>query len=288
METAIEAMLGRYDAIDLPGKKNAIKEITQEIVLCGLSRAGFFDKAAFYGGSALRIFYGLDRFSEDLDFSLIHANPDFEISAYFPMIKKEVGAYGLDFEASEKQKTADSSIKSAFLKGNTKEHILMFYPRSDVSGVAANELIKIKLEVDVDPAPGAGFEHKLRMLPSPYQVRLYDLPSLFAGKIHAVLCRAWRDRVKGRDLYDYLFYVSHGARVNMALLQAKLAESGMIETDTTLDEDLLRQLLCERFESIDFEAAKEDVADFVKDRNALRTWSLELFRKTAEQYAYSR
>lgn len=284
MNTAIEAMLGRFEAKDLSSKKNAIKEVTQEIVLCGLSRAGFFDKAAFYGGSALRIFYGLDRFSEDLDFSLIHADPDFDISAYFPMIRKEVGAYGLDFTVSEKQKTVDSGIKSAFLKGNTKEHILMFYPRTDISGIPANELIKIKLEVDTDPAPGAGFEHKLRMLPSPYQVKLYDLPSLFAGKIHAVLCRAWRDRVKGRDLYDYLFYVSHGASVNMALLQAKLAESGMIEADTMLDEDLLNQLLSERFDAIDFEAAKEDVADFVKDRASLRAWSAEFFKKSTEEY----
>ena len=281
-------MLSRYDAKDLPAKKNAIKEITQEIALCGLSRSGFFDKAAFYGGSSLRIFYGLDRFSEDLDFSLIHKDPNYDITVYFPMIQKEAAAYGLGFETTEKRKTADSGIKSAFLKGNTKEHILMFYPQTDISGIANNELIKIKIEVDVDPAPGAGFEHKLRMLPTPYQVRMYDLPSLFAGKIHAVLCRAWRNRVKGRDLYDYLFYVSRGASVNMQLLQAKLAESGMIGANTGLNEKLLRQLLCERFDAIDFEAAKEDVADFVKDRAALNTWSPDLFRQSTEQYDFQK
>lgn len=205
-------MMSRYDAKDLMTKKNAVKEVAQEIVLCGLSRAGFFDKAAFYGGSALRIFYGLDRFSEDLDFSLVQKDPDFDITKYFPMVRKEAAAYGLDFEAAEKHKSADSNIRSAFLKGNTKEHILKFYPRTETSGIPANELIKIKLEVDIDPALGAGFEHKLRMLPSPYQVRLYDLQSLFAGKIHAVLCRAWRNRVKGRDLYDYAFYISGNAR----------------------------------------------------------------------------
>ncbi len=78
-------MLKTYDINNIYDRKNAMKEIMQEIVLCGLSRAGFFKKAAFYGGTALRIFYGLDRFSEDLDFSLETADPAFDLSAYFPV-----------------------------------------------------------------------------------------------------------------------------------------------------------------------------------------------------------
>jgi len=282
MKNAIEEMLARYDTKELGEKKNAIKEITQEIVLCGLSRAGFFDKAAFYGGSALRIIYGLDRFSEDLDFSLLCKDPDFNITSYFPMIRKEAAAYGLDFDVTEKKKTADSTIRSAFMKGNTKEHILVFFPRTDTAGIPANELIKIKLEVNTDPAPGAGYEHRIMMLPSPYQLKLYDLPSLFAGKIHAVLCRAWKNRVKGRDLYDYVFYISRNAAVNMTLLQAKLAESRVIEEGVILGEETLKKMLCERFDSIDFNDAKEDVADFLKNRAVLDVWSADYFKQLTE------
>ncbi|NDV60797.1 nucleotidyl transferase AbiEii/AbiGii toxin family protein, partial [Bacteroides sp. 519] len=125
--------------------KNVLKEVMQEIVLCGLSRADFFAHAAFYGGTALRIFYGLDRFSEDLDFSLIDADPDFNLSSYFPILEKEIQSYGLRVQINTKKKTKDSDIQSAFLKGNTKEHLLMFYPEdSAFSSIPKNEVIKIK------------------------------------------------------------------------------------------------------------------------------------------------
>lgn len=138
----------------------------QEIVLCGLSRAGFFKKAAFYGGTALRIFYGLDRFSEDLDFSLEAEDLDFDLTAYFPVLEKEVKAFGLNVEIQEKEKTKESTIRSAFLKGNTKEHLLLFYADEKVAGsVAKNEAVKIKFEVDVNPPAFASFEHKYRLLP---------------------------------------------------------------------------------------------------------------------------
>ena len=128
MNHVITEMLNQYHAAGLTDKKNAVKEIMQEIVLCGLSRAGFFQKAAFYGGTALRIFYGLDRFSEDLEFSLATPDPAFELASYFPTLKKEVASYGLNTEISEKAKTKESAIKSAFLKGSAKEHMLLSGP----------------------------------------------------------------------------------------------------------------------------------------------------------------
>lgn len=140
---------------------------------------------------------------------------DFDLTAYFPVLEKEVKAFGLNVEIQEKEKTKESTIRSAFLKGNTKEHLLLFYADEKVAGsVAKNEAVKIKFEVDVNPPAFAAFEHKYRLLPVPYEVRLYDMPSLFAGKIHAVICRAWQSRIKGRDLYDYVFYLSRGAAVN--------------------------------------------------------------------------
>ena len=217
MQTIISQMLEQYRADSLGEERNALKEVVQEVALCGLSRAGFFKSAAFYGGTALRIFYGLDRFSEDLDFSLTAPNPSFDLKAYFPILESEVRATGLNFTVEEKVKSAESNIRSAFLKGNTKEHILNFFQGQDSSALHPGEITRIKFEVDIAPPAFAAFETKYRLLPSPYEVRLYDLPSLFAGKIHAVLCRAWKNRVKGRDLYDYVFYLAKGAAVNLAV-----------------------------------------------------------------------
>ena len=278
MQQVLSQMLSKYQINNIEDKKNAIKEIVQEIVLCGLSRGGFFKEAAFYGGTALRIFYGLDRFSEDLDFSLITQNPDFDLTKYFPYIENETKSLGLNFNVTEKIKSVDSNIKSAFLKGNTKEHILSFYEDSEDSKfINKEEAIRIKFEVDINPPTGATYETKFGLLPSPYQVRLYDLQSLFAGKIHACLCRNWKSRVKGRDFYDYIFFLSIGAKVNLENLKAKLVQSKFINEDCDLTIDNLKALLNERFESLDIEQAKQDVLPFIKDKTKLDLWSKEFF-----------
>ena len=280
MNTAIEQMLKNYRIENIYDQKNAMKEIMQEIVLCGLSRAGFFQKAAFYGGTALRIFYGLDRFSEDLDFSLVTADPDFDLTVYFPVLEKEVRAFGLHVTIQEKEKTKESNIRSAFLKGNTKEHLLLFYADEDLAGsVARSEVVKIKFEVDINPPEYAGFEHKYRLLPTPYEVNLYDMPSLFAGKIHAVLCRAWKSRIKGRDLYDYVFYLSRGSAVNQKHLRARLLQSGFISEDVECTLPELRHMLYERFDTIDFRQAKQDVEPFIRDTASLNMWNADFFKQ---------
>lgn len=278
MQQVLNQMLAKYQINNIEDKKNAIKEIVQEIVLCGLSRGGFFKEAAFYGGTALRIFYGLDRFSEDLDFSLITQNPDFDLTKYFPYIENETKSLGLNFNVTEKIKSVDSNIKSAFLKGNTKEHILSFYEDSEDSKfINKEEAIRIKFEVDINPPTGATYETKFGLLPSPYQVRLYDLQSLFAGKIHACLCRNWKSRVKGRDFYDYIFFLSIGAKVNLENLKAKLVQSKFINENYDLTIDNLKALLNERFENLDIEQAKQDVLPFIKDKTKLDLWSKEFF-----------
>lgn len=280
MNTAIEQMLKNYRIENIYDQKNAMKEIMQEIILCGLSRAGFFQKAAFYGGTALRIFYGLDRFSEDLDFSLLAADPDFDLAAYFPVLEKEVRAFGLRVTIQEKEKTKESTIRSAFLKGNTKEHLLLFYADENLAGsVARSEVIKIKFEVDINPPEYAGFEHKYRLLPTPYEVKLYDMPSLFAGKIHAVLCRAWKSRIKGRDLYDYVFYLSRGSVVNQKHLRARLLQTGFISKDVECTLPELRHMLYERFDTIDFRQAKQDVEPFIRDTAFLNMWNADFFKQ---------
>lgn len=282
MNTIIEQMLRAYEDYPQLDKKNAIKEIMQEMVLCGLSRAGFFKDAAFYGGTALRIFYGLDRFSEDLDFSLKTGKEDYDLSAFFPILEKEMAAFGLHVDISEKVKSGASRIQSAFLKGNTKEHLLLFYGYEALPGVHAGEKIRIKFEVDTNPPDYAGFEHKYRLLPSPYEVALYDAPSLFAGKIHAVLCRAWNNRVKGRDLYDYVFFIFQNTPVNLAHLQSRLQQSGYIKPDDSFSLKLLKQHLNTRFAAINYTQAKEDVLPFIRNQASLQVWGTDFFQQISE------
>lgn len=283
MSAIIEKMLKNYNVENLYDKKNAMKKIMQEIVLCGLSRAGFFKKAAFYGGTALRIFHGLDRFSEDLDFSLETGELDFDLASYFPVLEKEVRSFGLNVEIQEKKKTKESTIRSAFLKGSTKEHLLLFYADEKAAGnVSRNEAVRIKLEVDVDPPAFATFEHKYRLLPVPYEVKMYDMPSLFAGKIHAVICRAWQNRVKGRDLYDYVFYLSRGAAVNQKHLRERLIDSRYIAADADCSLNQIKKMLAERFERIDYAQARRDVEPFIRDISVLDIWNADFFQQITD------
>ena len=283
MNSIIEQMLNQHESTTLSDKKNSIKEVVQEIMLCGLSRAGFFNSAAFYGGTALRIFYGLDRFSEDLDFSLAAPDPDFRLDAYLPALEKELASYGFRFQAEARKKTVDSDIQSAFVKGNTREHILICYADDRLArSIGGGELIKIKFELDTTPPPFASFEQKYRLLPIPYEIKLYDMPSLFAGKLHAVICRAWKSRIKGRDLYDYIFYLSHQTPVNLKHLNARLVDSGFegAREDMTLAE--IKQILWQRFSSIGYSQAKEDVLPFIRNPASLDVWSASFFQSITE------
>lgn len=283
MNQMIENMLSHYNIGDIYDQKNAMKEIMQEIVLCGLSRAGFFDKAAFYGGTALRVFYGLDRFSEDLDFSLEVPDERFSLAMYLPTLTNEINAFGLQVNIEEKVKTVDSHIQSAFLKGNTREHFLLFYPDSTAAlEVPKDEKIKIKFEIDVEPPAFAGFEKKYRLLPVPYEVKLYDLPSLFAGKIHAVLCRDWKHRVKGRDLYDYIFYLSKRVPFNGRHLRERLIESGFLSRTETFSLERIKMMLNERFDRIAYQTAQLDVIPFIKDKSVLQSWSADFFKQITD------
>ncbi len=277
MNSVLKNMLSKYDIKNTTDEINAMKEIIQEIVICGLSRGGFFNEAAFYGGTALRIFYGLNRFSEDLDFALLEPNKNFDLSKYFPFIEKEVLAYGLNLKITTKEKTKNSDIFSAFLKGDTKEHIFIFFPNENMKNTTSLKNIKIKFEVDVNPPSGATYEFKYKLLPSPHQVRLYDEPSQFAGKIHALLCRNWTYRTKGRDLYDYVFYLSKGVKVNLDLIRSKLIESKAITTNSKFNIDILKDLLNKKFREINYTKAKEDVIAFIEDIDSLNLWCSDFF-----------
>jgi predicted nucleotidyltransferase component of viral defense system len=277
-------MLNQYNIQTQHDRINSIKQVIQEVVLCGLSRAGFFKNAAFYGETALRIFYGLDRFSEDLDFSLKTSDSSFDFNEYLPILEKEIRSYGLNFDVSLKQKSADTNVTSAFLKGNTKEHILMFYSDELIArSINSNELIKIKVEVDTDPPPYACFETKYQLLPIPYEISLYDVSSLFAGKIHAILCRSWKNRIKGRDLYDYIFYLSRKTPVNLKHLAARLIQTGNISENIQISINDIKKMLYEKFNEIDYSQAKQDALPFIKNTASLDIWKADFFCKITEQ-----
>lgn len=283
MNTVLEQMIAKYELNSDYDRVNALKEILQEITLCGLSRAGFFRKAAFYGGTALRIFYGLDRFSEDLDFSLKEKDEAFDLSRWFAAIENEAAAYGLNLSVEMKKKAKDTAIKSAFLKGKTREHLLLFYDDKGINGgISGNEAIKIKFEIDTRPPAGASFEKKYRLLPTPYEVNMYDEPSLFAGKLHAVICRNWKNRVKGRDLYDYVFYMSKGAHVNLPHLRARLIDSGFITENDACELEDVKKMLMNKFNTIDYKQAREDVIPFIKDSSKIDLWSADFFQQITE------
>mgnify|MGYP000935429576 FL=1 len=283
MNTVLEQMLAKYELNSDYDRVNALKEILQEITLCGLSRGGFFRKAAFYGGTALRMFYGLDRFSEDLVFSLMEKDETFDLSQWVAAIEKEAAAYGLNLSVETKKKAKDTAKKSAFLKGNTREHLLLFYDDRGISGsVPGNEAIKIKFEIDTQPSAGASFEKKYRLLPAPYDVNMYDEPSLFAGKLHAVIYRDWKSRVKRRDLYDYVFYMSKGAHVNLPHLRARLIDSGFITENDTCELEDVKRMLMDKFQTIDYKQAKEDVIPFIKDSSKMDLWSANFFQQITE------
>lgn len=278
MSDLFDEMLKNYDTTTMTNRKNALKEVIQEIVLCGLSRAGFFSDVAFYGGTALRIFHGLDRFSEDLDFSLLHTDNRFDLSEYLPILENEMHSFGLVIEVSEKQKTTASDIQSAFVKANTKQQLIFFFEDQNSSSIHPDEKIRIRFEVDTNPPDFAGFEHRYRLLPYPYEVQLYDRPSLLAGKIHAVLARSWKSRVKGRDLYDFVFYLQHNTPLNLRHLKARLIQTGHLKTSDTFNIEDLRERLIEHFDQLDYENAKQDVIPFIKDTRVLEIWSSNFFK----------
>ena len=284
MNNIIEQMLSKYEIRNTNDEVNALKEIIQEIILSGLSRGGFFSQAAFYGGTALRIFYKLDRFSEDLDFALIVPNKNFDLSKYFNYIEKELKSYGLNLEINTKQKIKDSNITSAFVKGDTLELILKFFPNEEehrYNSILKN--IKIKFEVDINPPGGATFEDQYKLLPSPHQIKLYDKESLFASKIHAILCRNWKMRIKGRDLYDYVFFIANNTNVNIELIKNKLIDSNYIDSNSKFNMAILKELLIKKFYEIDYKEAKEDVMPFIKNVHSLDMWNKEFFISITEK-----
>jgi predicted nucleotidyltransferase component of viral defense system len=266
----IQQKLLTYQCKTLLDQENALKEIAQEIALMALSRAGFFRVAAFQGGTALRILYGLERFSEDLDFVLEAPNPHFNWSKYIRNMQEEFSAYGYALEVEERQ--SEKIIKTAFLKADSTGGMLII---KDLRSNAPK--LRIKLEIDTHPPEGSHYELKFLDFPLPYSIKSQDLPSLFASKSHVLLCR---DYVKGRDWYDFSWYVAKKTQINFSLLHLALQQAGPWKNkNISVDSIWLIEELSKKIKNIDWPATKKDIARFLRPRElpVLDVWSEEFF-----------
>ena len=276
--TILEEMIKQYNPETSEETKTALREILQSIVLVGLSRGGFFNKASFYGGTALRIFYGLNRYSEDLDFTLNEKDETFDFEYYFKSINDVASSYGLELEFSTKVKKVETPIESAFAKLNTYQTLIKLKVDENLLTILHKaEVMKVKFEVDCNPS--LGFDNEIRWLDLPEfaSVRVLDQPSLFAGKIHAILCRSYKNNVKGRDYYDFLFFMRQKIKPNMNYLRNKLIETQKLKENDYFDINVLKNMLMEKIESIDFNQVKNDAQKFIFKNENLEYFSKELF-----------
>ena len=278
MHNAIASMLSRYECRGFNDYINALREILQEVALLGLWRGKFFEKAAFYGGTALRILYGLDRFSEDMDFSLLEPLDNFELTSYAAFLQKECEAFGFDVRFEKAEKTFQSPVQSAFLKANTRKQLLVIETPEDIlEAILKGKLLKIKIEVDIDPPSGFKTETRYIMRPVPFAAKALTLPDLFAGKMHAILCRRWKTRIKGRDWYDLVWYAANYPTLHLFHLEQRMRQTRDWEEEEPLPREIFKNLLVEQIENLDIDSARKEVEPFVKMPDNLSVWSREFF-----------
>ena len=284
MNEAIRQILATYEIRSLEDSLRALREVMQEIALLGLWRSKFFEKAAFYGGTALRVLYGNDRFSEDLDFSLLEKGRSFDLADYGEALKKELASFGFAVEIESRVKPASAAIQSAFLKADTRtQMITVEFDKCLIQQVPRNQVIKIKLEIDTDPPPGFTTETRYLLRPVPFAVRTFSLPDLFAGKMHAVLCREWKSRAKGRDWYDLVWFAAHHQELRISHLEQRMRQTGHWAEPASLSAGDLRDLMARRIDKVDIDQIRREVEPFVKDAAALAIWSKEFFLDVASR-----
>lgn len=280
MHEAIRSMLDRYTCRTQDDYVNALREILQELALLGLWRSKFFEHAAFYGGTALRVLYGLDRYSEDLDFSLLKPLAEFTLQPFGDALRREIMSFGFQVEFERRERAKNTAIESAFLKANTyRQLIVIKTDHALLRDFHPQKLLKIKLEVDTNPPTGFEIESRYILQPIPFSVRAYSLPDLFAGKLHAILCRRWKNRVKGRDWYDLVWYAGSHPDVRLNHLESRMRQTEDWVTDELLTPDRLRQLLIASVEELDVNQARTEVAPFVRDPRSLDIWSRDFFKE---------
>lgn len=266
-------MLSAYDRTTEQQKRNAIFEVNQQIILAGLYNGGFFNEAAFYGGTCLRIFHGLQRFSEDMDFSLLAPNDDFDFTKYFQPIIDQFALVDRNVEIKKKDKKNFGKVESAFLKDNTDVYDITFQTEKS---------IKIKIEVDTQPPMSFHTEQKLLLLPESFMTRCFTLPCLYAGKMHALVYRAWKNRVKGRDWYDFEWYVRHNVPLNFTHLH----ERALQFNNEDITKESFLEKLNEHIATTDINQVKADVLPFIRNPKEMAIWSNDYFLQLAQMIRF--
>jgi len=277
----IQDRLDGYNCRSALEEEQALREITQEIALAALGRTDFFQKAGFQGGTCLRIFHGVNRFSEDLDFALQEPSASFALKPYLDALAKELTAYSYELEMDDRSKV-DQAIRMAFVKDDSLGNLLRLNYKPATGPLRK---LRIKLEVDTNPPAGAAFETKYLDFPFPSAVCVFDLPSLFAGKLHALLCREY---LKGRDWYDFIWYTARRTPANYALLSSALNQMGPWKGQgLQVDRAWCLKQLQDTIESTDWKHAREDVRRFIKpnEQPSLDLWSREFFLAQLEKLA---
>lgn len=287
MHEALARMLAKYESMRLEDTMRALREIMQEIALLGLWRSKFFENAAFYGETAMRVLYGLDRFSEDLDFSLIKPIRGFDIAKYLAALQKELEAFGFDVRVEQRKKALKSAVQSAFLKANTLNQLLVIETAEEIlREVPRGQVLKIKLEVDTDPPSGFSTETKYLLQPIPFAVRVFALPDLFAGKMHAILCRKWKTRVKGRDWYDLVWYAANHPQLHLSHLEQRMRQSGHWKNTKALSVASFKTLMLNAIEHLSVDQARREVEPFVRNPESLKIWSRDFFKDVASRIQF--
>lgn len=252
---------------------NNQRELMQKVTLAGLTRSGFFEHAAFYGGTCLRLIYGLPRYSEDMDFSLIEKNNSIHLEDYFASIVNEFALLGLAVDVERKDKKLFGRVESAFLKENTEAYEIKFQTR---------KTLKVKIELDTNPPLKFQTEQRIIRQPYGFPIRCMTLPNLFAGKLHALVYRTWASRIKGRDWYDFEWYINHNVPLNFAHLQERVLEfSGLL-----VDKETFLTLLRERLANGNINQIKADVLPFVDNPRELDFWTNDYFVALVDQITF--
>ena len=255
-------------------KTNAKHEVMQQIALAGLWRGGFFEHAAFYGGTCLRIFHSLRRFSEDMDFTLTAKDDSVHLEDFFPQIIEAFKLTGREVEIKKKDKKTFGKVESAFLKDNTDVYDIAFQ---------TEKTVKVKIELDTNPPLGFETEQKMLFKPFSFMTRCVTLPYLYAGKMHALAFRNWKTRVKGRDWYDFEWYVANKIPLDFEHLQRRIYEFNGIQ----MSKDDFMEALRQRLATVDMALVKEDVLRFLRtDPRELDIWSNDYFLQLADMIVF--
>lgn len=273
--TIYDQMVAAYSQKRGTATPNVEQEVMQHIALAGLHRGGFFQHAAFYGGTCLRLFHNQPRYSEDMDFSLIEKRGDIHIENFFPAIIEEFRIAGHEVSITQKEKNTFGHVESAFLKENTEAYDIRFQ---------TNKTVKVKIELDTDPPLLFETEQLVLQQPYSFMTRCFTLPDLYAGKMHALVYRAWQRRVKGRDWYDFEWYVRWNVPLNFAHLQERIREfNGEI-----IDKETFLNQLREKLATTDIERVKDDVIGFVDNPHELDIWSNDYFLQLADRIVFKK